>query len=111
MVPVGGHNLLEPAQWGKPVFFGPYTDHCAEVAGLLHQAAGGVQVRDGVDLAVQMVRLLRDRAALQNMGKAASQVVVENRGALGLSLDLIGRVFDAQPHVRRRLAHAVPDAE
>ncbi|TAJ22824.1 MAG: 3-deoxy-D-manno-octulosonic acid transferase [Nitrospirae bacterium] len=111
LVPVGGHNLLEPAQWGKPVFFGPYTDHCAEVAGLLRQAAGGVQVRDGADLAVQMVRLLRDRAALRNMGKAASQVVAENRGALGLSLDLIGQVLDAQPHARRRLAHAVPDAE
>ncbi|HYM37860.1 MAG TPA: 3-deoxy-D-manno-octulosonic acid transferase, partial [Nitrospiraceae bacterium] len=34
LVPVGGHNLLEPALWGKPVFFGPHTDHCMEVAGL-----------------------------------------------------------------------------
>jgi hypothetical protein len=45
------------------------------------------------------------------MGNAASQVVAENRGALGLSLDMIGQVLDAQPHARRRLAHAVPDAE
>jgi 3-deoxy-D-manno-octulosonic-acid transferase len=26
LVPIGGHNLLEPASWGKPVLFGPYTD-------------------------------------------------------------------------------------
>ncbi|MBM4124837.1 MAG: 3-deoxy-D-manno-octulosonic acid transferase [Nitrospira sp.] len=111
LVPVGGHNLLEPAQWGKPVFFGPYTDHCAEVAGLLRQAAGGVQVRDGADLAVQMARLLKDRTALEAVGKAASQVVEENRGALGRSLDVIGLVLDARLRAGRPLAHAVPDAE
>src|SRR5438093_11676893 len=62
LIPVGGHNLLEPALWGKPVFFGPHTDHCAEVAELLIRAGGAVRVGDGVELAAKMAGLLRDRA-------------------------------------------------
>lgn len=93
MVPVGGHNLLEPAQWGKPVFFGPHTDHCAEVADLLLRAGGAALARNGEELASQMARLLRDRSALQKMGEAAQQVLSENRGAIGRSLDLIGKVL------------------
>ncbi|MDH5725766.1 MAG: 3-deoxy-D-manno-octulosonic acid transferase, partial [Nitrospira sp.] len=50
LVPVGGHNLLEPAVWGTPVIFGPYTDHCAEVATLLQEAGGGYRVTGGDEL-------------------------------------------------------------
>ncbi|WP_447973295.1 tetraacyldisaccharide 4'-kinase [Nitrospira sp. Kam-Ns4a] len=94
LVPVGGHNLLEPAQWGKPVFFGPHTDHCAEVARLLLDAGGGLCVRDGADLAARVTGLLHDRGTLQQMGLAAQRVVTENRGALDRSLDLIAKVLD-----------------
>jgi 3-deoxy-D-manno-octulosonic-acid transferase len=93
LVPVGGHNLLEPAQWGRAVFFGPHTDHCAEVADLLIRAGGAMMVRTGDELAGQMAKLLRDRLVLQGMGEAARQVVSENQGAVGRSLDLIGEVL------------------
>jgi 3-deoxy-D-manno-octulosonic-acid transferase len=63
LVPIGGHNLLEPAIWGKPVFFGPYTDHCAEIADLLLRAEGGRQATDGAELATH-VTALRTRARL-----------------------------------------------
>lgn len=96
LVPVGGHNLLEPAVWGKPVFFGPHTDHCAEVAALLLKAGGGVLVRDGASLAVEMMRQLKDRSALRIAGTAAQQVVVENRGAIQRSLERI------EAHLRGR---------
>ncbi len=89
LVPVGGHNLLEPAVWGKPVFFGPYTDHCAEVADLLVAAGGGLRVETADDLARPMTELLMDPTRLAGMGQAARQVVQENQGALQLSLDQI----------------------
>lgn len=89
LVPVGGHNLLEPAVWGKPVFFGPYTDHCAEVAGLLLQAGGGRQVRDVTQLVTQMTELLRDRARLQSVGESARTMVRDNQGALQRSLEVV----------------------
>ncbi|MBM4122238.1 MAG: 3-deoxy-D-manno-octulosonic acid transferase [Nitrospira sp.] len=93
LVPVGGHNLLEPAQWGRAVFFGPHTDHCAEVAGLLLGAGGAMMVQTGGELAGQMAKLLRDRSTLQRMGEAARQVVSENQGAIRRSLDLIREVL------------------
>jgi hypothetical protein len=40
-----------------------------------------------------MARLLRDRSALKEMGAAAQQVLSDNRGAIGRSLDLIGKVL------------------
>jgi 3-deoxy-D-manno-octulosonic-acid transferase len=89
LVPVGGHNLLEPAAWGKPVLFGPYTDHCAEVADLLTAAGGGVRVHDTHDLAVQATGLLQDESRRAAMGEAARRVVQENQGALEKSLDEI----------------------
>ncbi|HJR77586.1 MAG TPA: 3-deoxy-D-manno-octulosonic acid transferase [Nitrospiraceae bacterium] len=88
-VPVGGHNLLEPAVWGKPVFFGSHTDHCAEVADLLLTAEGGARVRDADELARRITELLLDEARLISMGQAARQVVKDNQGALQASLDQI----------------------
>jgi 3-deoxy-D-manno-octulosonic-acid transferase len=89
LVPVGGHNLLEPAVWGKPVFFGSHTDHCAEVADLLLQAEGGVRVQDSDELAHGIIELLLDKPRLTKMGQAARQVVEDNQGALQASLDQI----------------------
>lgn len=94
LVPVGGHNLLEPALCGTPVFFGPYTDHCVETADLLLRAGGGARVRNGADLTKQMAARLRDRPALHRMGQAARAMVLENQGALGRSLDQIAKIFD-----------------
>ena len=89
LVPVGGHNLLEPAVWGKPVFFGSHTDHCAEVAALLSDAQGGRMVQDEQDLAQALRDLLRDPKALRLMGQAAQQVVADNQGALQRTADII----------------------
>ncbi|MDQ6735595.1 MAG: hypothetical protein M3Z35_15995, partial [Nitrospirota bacterium] len=96
LAPIGGHNLLEPAIWGKPVFFGPYTDHCAEIAKLLLGAEGGRQVIDGAELATYLTTVLNDRSVLERMGRAAHQVVLENRGALEHTVDVITRVLSVR---------------
>jgi 3-deoxy-D-manno-octulosonic-acid transferase len=106
LVPIGGHNLLEPAIWGKPVFFGPYTDHCAEIADLLLRADGGRQATDGAALATQMAAVLDDRPSLEQMGRAAQQVVLENRGALEHTLDVITRLLT----IRTATASRQPDS-
>jgi 3-deoxy-D-manno-octulosonic-acid transferase len=93
LVPVGGHNLLEPAVWGKPVFFGSHTDHCAEMADLLLLGGGAVRVADGRELASLMAGLLKDGHRLKAMGAAAQQVVLDNRGAVQRTLDLLGAVL------------------
>lgn len=108
LIPVGGHNLLEPAVWGRPVLFGPYTDHCAEVAALLQEAGGGRRV-DGVE---DMVRYLRDwlvdREACETVGQAARRVVVDNQGALKQSLEWIESCLIPAPSPSNRVVRAEP---
>jgi 3-deoxy-D-manno-octulosonic-acid transferase len=96
LVPVGGHNLLEPAQWAKPVLFGPYTDHCAEVADLLIQAGGGRRVLQTEDLTQQVKALFADDEARERMGRSARQVVEQNQGALQQTLEAIDKLLTAQ---------------
>ncbi|TKB80810.1 MAG: 3-deoxy-D-manno-octulosonic acid transferase [Nitrospira sp.] len=89
LVPVGGHNLLEPALWGKPVLFGPYTDHCEELASLLLEAGAGVRIRDGREFGGEAEQLIRDGGRREAMGRAASLVVTDNRGALRRSVEFV----------------------
>lgn len=89
LVPVGGHNLLEPAVWGKPVLFGPYTDHCAEIAMLLLESGGAVRVSGAEDLARTVCAWLEDSSARRQVGEAARQTVADNQGALRRSMELI----------------------
>ena len=93
LVPVGGHNLLEPALSGKPVFYGPYTDHCEEIAELLVKAGGGVQVSNEDELRAEMAGLFRNRVNLRAAGEAARRAIQQNQGALGRTLDVIEGVL------------------
>ena len=97
LVPVGGHNLLEPAQWGKPVFFGPYTDHCSDIANLLVQSGGGIQVKNAKDLTVQLLQALQSPSLLHDMGLAARGVIEANQGVVKKNLELIAKHLENAP--------------
>jgi 3-deoxy-D-manno-octulosonic-acid transferase len=96
LVPIGGHNLLEPAQWAKPVLFGSYTDHCAEIAELLTHAGGGRRILQAEDLTRQVITLFSDEKERERMGQAARQVVEQNQGALQQTLEAIDRLLTTQ---------------
>jgi 3-deoxy-D-manno-octulosonic-acid transferase len=91
LVPIGGHNLLEPAFWAKPVLFGPYTDHCAEIADLLALAGGGRRVTTAGELASEVTRLFDQHDECLRMGQAAHGMVRENQGALQATIEAIER--------------------
>ena len=97
LVPVGGHNLLEPAVWGTPVMFGPHTDHCAEVATLLSKAGGGRRVAGVEDLVASLEEWLGQPEIRYRVGQAARQAVLDNQGALTRSLELIETCLRAAP--------------
>ncbi|MBK8132894.1 MAG: lipid IV(A) 3-deoxy-D-manno-octulosonic acid transferase [Gammaproteobacteria bacterium] len=82
LVPVGGHNLIEPAAWGRPVLAGPHLFNFAEAAALL-QAAGGLRIcADGAALATAVIELLTEPDHRATIGAAARAVAEANRGAL-----------------------------
>jgi 3-deoxy-D-manno-octulosonic-acid transferase len=91
LVPVGGHNMLEPAMRGKPVLFGPHTSNFREGAELLQRSGGGLVVKDGEQLAGELERLLADGGLARRMGGAAREAFAGRQGAVSATLDLIAR--------------------
>jgi 3-deoxy-D-manno-octulosonic-acid transferase len=91
LVPIGGHNMLEPAMRGKPVLFGPHTSNFREGAELLQMSGGGLVVKDGDELARELTRLLEDGDLASRMGRGAREAFVGRQGALSATLDLIAR--------------------
>jgi len=73
--------------------FGPYTDHCAEIADLLIQAGGGRRVLQAEDLTRQVLALFSDDEERERMGRSARQVVEQNQGALQQTLEAIDRLL------------------
>ena len=82
LVPIGGHNVLEPAVFAKPLLFGPYMHHFPELAALLQQAGGAVQVHGEEELYERLVYLLTHPEAGNTMGQCALAALAANRGAL-----------------------------
>jgi 3-deoxy-D-manno-octulosonic-acid transferase len=89
LVPVGGHNLLEPAALGVPVIAGPYQENAREVAELLLRERALVQVTDAAQLAAQLESLFADPQRRRQMGASAQRVVAHNRGSVKRLLALI----------------------
>jgi 3-deoxy-D-manno-octulosonic-acid transferase len=89
--PVGGHNVLEPAAFGKPVFFGPHMHNFNEISRILKESGAGIEVRDGAHLAEEGGLLLKDPARMRALGIAARDALMKNRGALIKNVELIER--------------------
>lgn len=92
LVPIGGHNLLEPASLGLSVLSGPYQFNSPQILRALSDLGAVTIVHDAQQLSQALLRLLNDpqlRAAQGAAGRAAIEV---NRGALGRLLDLIDSV-------------------
>ncbi len=86
LVPVGGHNLLEPAAAGVPVLFGPHTRHTEYPAVLLVSGGGGFRVADGAALGRALDGLLKNPARARNAGDKARGVADKLRGATARTL-------------------------
>ncbi|HEY2144474.1 MAG TPA: lipid IV(A) 3-deoxy-D-manno-octulosonic acid transferase [Steroidobacteraceae bacterium] len=82
LVPIGGHNLLEPAALGLPVLTGPSHFNGKEIAQMLLQQGAAIEVANAADLAAALLRLFDDPAERQRMGSRGSGVVAANRGSV-----------------------------
>lgn len=89
LVPIGGHNLLEPAAVGVPVITGPHGFNALEIAERFVDEKA-CRLVDGPDkLAAIVAELLRDEAAAAELVGNASRILEKNRGALARLLDLV----------------------
>jgi 3-deoxy-D-manno-octulosonic-acid transferase len=89
LVPIGGHNLLEPAALGMPILTGPHNSNSAEAARLLLGSGAALVVENPQDLADKVLALLKDPADRARMGKEGRAFVEANKGALQKLLGLV----------------------
>jgi 3-deoxy-D-manno-octulosonic-acid transferase len=92
LVPWGGHNILEPAFYGKPVFFGPHMHNFAFLAETFVREGGGRIVQNREDLAALF--LFKNERSLKAMGRRAKQTLVSLQGATSRTIQAIERFMD-----------------
>ena len=91
LVPVGGHNILEPALYKKPILFGPYMHNFREIAEGFKNRGAAIEVADSDEMAKEIINILNNPDIGTKLGERGFSVIVENKGALEKSIGLIGR--------------------
>ncbi|MGE3512469.1 MAG: 3-deoxy-D-manno-octulosonic acid transferase [Vicinamibacterales bacterium] len=89
LVDHGGHNILEPAVFGKPILFGPFMHNFTEIAETFLANDAAVQVASDRELEQALLQLVTDPVRRARLGAAARALVDANRGAKDKTL----RVF------------------
>ncbi|HET9843236.1 MAG TPA: lipid IV(A) 3-deoxy-D-manno-octulosonic acid transferase [Gammaproteobacteria bacterium] len=93
MVPVGGHNLLEPALLQLPIVTGPNLFNFAHIADLLLKAKGLKVVHDSQTLQEALLEFLRNSEMRQQAGKNAYSVIAHNQGAVHKIVEKIHKIW------------------
>ena len=91
LIDAGGHNLLEPARFGKPVLFGPFTSNFAALALEMKQRGAGIQVAGADELTRELTGLLGDPERCRTVGKEAYRVAADDCGVMERNLALAQR--------------------
>lgn len=91
LVPVGGHNILEPAFFEKPILVGPHMHNFRAIARLFLSKQAVVQVKDAQELKLKIKELISDKGKLKNLGIAAKSLLASMQGATFINLSLIAK--------------------
>jgi 3-deoxy-D-manno-octulosonic-acid transferase len=97
LVATGGHNILEPAVFGKPIVFGPHMENFAEIASAFVNNGAAIQVRGERDLDETLRGLMTDPVRRARLGAAARALVEANRGAKDKSVQVLAELLPQDP--------------
>ena len=97
LIKFGGHNILEPAAYGRPIFVGPYMDDFKDIIGLFLNNDACIQVQDHNELAEKMLYYLKHPMEAEVKGRNALRIVDENQGAAEKIVTLLTTILQANP--------------
>lgn len=89
LVPVGGHNLLEPAAQGQPILTGPHVFNSQDIADMFVERDACRMVRNKDELVATLTELFNDADEARELGQRGLALLEENRGALARLLELL----------------------
>jgi 3-deoxy-D-manno-octulosonic-acid transferase len=93
----GGHNVLEPAVFGKPIVFGPHMQNFLEIADAFVSNGAGVQLSGAEELEEAFLSLMSDPVRRARLGAAARALVEANRGANDKSITVLSTLLPQEP--------------
>jgi len=93
LVPIGGHNLVEPVHAGCPVLFGPHHENARKVVGILEVGGAGQCVRDAADLGIAITLAFDDLEACRIRGELGRENLESHRGSVGRTKQMIEEVL------------------
>lgn len=93
LVPIGGHNLLEPAALHLPIITGKNLSNFRAISSTLKNKNALIKVNDTQELFSEVTKLLQNPTLKKQMGEAAYSVIAQNRGALNLHLDHLKKLI------------------
>jgi 3-deoxy-D-manno-octulosonic-acid transferase len=96
LVPRGGHNILEPAQFGKAIVVGPHTENFREIIQIF-SAAEAVEIASEENLEQVLLRLLQDVSQREQLGSNARRVMQVNQGSTARTLEALEALLHAAP--------------
>jgi 3-deoxy-D-manno-octulosonic-acid transferase len=91
LVPSGGHNILEPAAFGKIPVFGPSMENFAEMASRFVAANAAVQVESPEDVGVAWIEFFRNPERMKKMSETARNLVESSRGVTNRAMKEIAK--------------------
>ncbi len=93
LVPIGGHNLVEPVHAGCPVLFGPHHENARKVVGILEVGGAGQCVRDAAELGIAITLAFDDLEACRIRGELGRENLESHRGSVGRTKQMIEEVL------------------
>ncbi len=99
LVPKGGHNILEPAFYAKPIIVGPHMENFREITwefllrDALVQLRGEGERELAASLRDALIRLLSDRNLAATLGSNARAAIDENRGATARTVEIVAELL------------------
>ena len=101
----GGHNILEPAFFARPVICGPHMENFREIVEEFRAARAFAEIQTPSELAGAVDGLLKDRERAAEMGRRARECAEANRGATEQAITVIRDVAKgACPRFRPNIA-------
>ncbi len=109
LVDTGGHNILEPALFGKPVIVGPHMENFRAIANDFRAAGASVEIGGPGELGPAVGRLLDSPGEARALGQRALACAESQRGASARAVEEVARLYESGlPRYRRSLPALIP---
>jgi 3-deoxy-D-manno-octulosonic-acid transferase len=93
LVERGGHNIMEAAVFGRPVFYGPSMKDFSDAAELLESVGGGFPVKGPDELTESILYFMVNQEEYENVGRRAREIAIGQQGSAKKQAELVKEVL------------------